>query len=55
MFFLSQTIYQKALAIIENFFPDGDQADEEIAPRATDSGFEFAAAEGAVPSTGFQF
>jgi importin subunit alpha-2 len=52
----NEQIYQKALSIIENFFPDGDQADEEIAPKAGEAGFEFGTSqEGAVPNTGFQF
>merc|ERR1719187_3046630 len=51
----NEQIYQKALQIIENFFPDGDQADEEIAPKAGDANFEFSAAEAAVPQAGFQF
>ena len=64
-------IYHKALQIIENFFPDGDevgkwtnpvvlgiftlQLDEEIAPKAGEANFEFSAAESAVPGAGFQF
>jgi len=39
----NETIYQKALQIIETFFPDGEQVDEEIAPKAGETGFEFAA------------
>jgi len=50
----NETIYQKALQIIETFFPDGDQADEEIAPKATESGFEFAAPADA-KAGGFNF
>merc|ERR1712060_643587 len=30
----NEVIYHKALQIIENFFPDGDELDEEIAPKA---------------------
>merc|ERR1712127_307928 len=51
----NEVIYHKALQIIENFFPDGDQVDSEIAPRAGETGFEFAAADSTVPQTGFQF
>merc|ERR1719309_930896 len=52
----NEIIYHKALQIIENFFPDGDQVDEEIAPKAGETGFEFAAPESsAVPQSGFQF
>jgi importin subunit alpha-2 len=51
----NEVIYQKALQIIENFFPDGDQVDDEIAPKAGDANFEFSAAEAAVPQAGFQF
>merc|ERR1711936_1494661 len=51
----NEQIYQKALQIIETFFPDGEQVDEEIAPKASDAGFEFAASESSVPGTGFQF
>merc|ERR1712228_59882 len=36
----NETIYHKALTIIETFFPDGDQAIEDIAPKAGDEGFE---------------
>ena len=31
-------IYHKALWIIETFFPDGDQYDEEISPKFTKAG-----------------
>merc|ERR1712098_820145 len=49
----NETIYQKALQIIETFFPDGEQVDEEIAPKAGEAGFEFAApADAAVPQAG---
>merc|ERR1712059_106239 len=49
----NETIYQKALQIIETFFPDGDQVDDEIAPKAGDTGFEFGAAQdAAVPQAG---
>jgi importin subunit alpha-2 len=34
-------IYQKALGIIETFFPDGDNDDENVAPSSTTEGFEF--------------
>merc|ERR1712066_112360 len=51
----NETIYQKALQIIENFFPDGEECDEVIAPKAGEANFEFSAAENAVPGNGFQF
>jgi importin subunit alpha-2 len=51
----NEVIYHKALQIIENFFPDGDAVDEGVAPKATDSGFEFAAPDSSVPQSGFQF
>ena len=66
----NEQIYHKALQIIETFFPDGDQVfhwtlnlvvinfaqvDEEIAPKAGEAGFEFAAAESSVPQSGFNF
>merc|ERR1711936_96480 len=51
----NEQIYQKALQIIETFFPDGDQVDEEIAPKASESGFEFSAADSSAPSNGFSF
>merc|ERR1712154_652661 len=51
----NETIYQKALRIIETFFPDGDQVDEDIAPKAGETGFEFAAADSSVPQAGFNF
>jgi len=51
----NETIYHKALTIIETFFPDGDQAIEDIAPKAGDEGFEFSAAESSVPQSGFNF
>jgi len=51
----NEVIYHKALQIIENFFPDGDELDDEIAPKAGEANFEFSAAENAVPGTGFQF
>jgi importin subunit alpha-2 len=51
----NEVIYHKALQIIENFFPDGDELDNEIAPKAGETNFEFSAAESAVPGAGFQF
>jgi len=51
----NETIYHKALQIIETFFPDGEQVDEEIAPKAGEAGFEFTAAESSVPQSGFNF
>merc|ERR1712112_429702 len=51
----NEVIYHKALQIIENFFPDGDECDEVIAPKAGEANFEFSAAENAVPGNGFQF
>merc|ERR1711936_902575 len=51
----NEQIYQKALQIIETFFPDGDQVDDEIAPKASESGFEFSAADSSAPSNGFSF
>merc|ERR1712058_54844 len=51
----NETIYHKALQIIETFFPDGEQVDEEIAPKAGEAGFELTAAESSVPQSGFNF
>ena len=66
----NEQIYHKALQIIETFFPDGDQVgqvfsktvfnllcqvDDEIAPKAGETGFEFAAADTSVPKAGFNF
>merc|ERR1712168_1212828 len=51
----NEVIYHKALSIIENFFPDGEESDEVIAPKAGEANFEFSAAENAVPGNGFQF
>merc|ERR1711936_443574 len=51
----NEVIYHKALSIIENFFPDGEECDEVIAPKAGEANFEFSAAENAVPGNGFQF
>merc|ERR1719210_2161295 len=51
----NEQIYHKALQIIETFFPDGEQVDEEIAPKAGEAGFEFAAGESSVPQSGFNF
>jgi importin subunit alpha-2 len=51
----NEVIYHKALQIIENFFPDGDELDDEVAPKAGETNFEFSAAESAVPGAGFQF
>jgi len=51
----NEAIYHKALQIIETFFPDGDQVDDEIAPKAGETGFEFSAAESSVPQSGFNF
>jgi len=51
----NEVIYHKALQIIENFFPDGELVDEDIAPKATETGFEFASADSSVPQSGFQF
>merc|ERR1712083_1045345 len=51
----NEAIYQKALQIIETFFPDGDQVDERIAPEVGVSGFEFSAADSSVPQSGFNF
>merc|ERR1712133_168431 len=51
----NEQIYHKALQIIETFFPDGDQVDEVIAPKAGEANFEFAAAESSVPQSGFNF
>merc|ERR1712183_32682 len=51
----NEQIYHKALQIIETFFPDGDQVDDEIAPKAGEAGFEFSAGESSVPQSGFNF
>merc|ERR1712038_1545567 len=51
----NEVIYHKALSVIENFFPDGEECDEVIAPKAGEANFEFSAAESAVPGAGFQF
>merc|ERR1712096_415507 len=51
----NEAIYHKALQIIETFFPDGDQVDDEIAPKAGEAGFEFSAGESSVPQSGFNF
>merc|ERR1712112_384867 len=51
----NEVIYHKALQVIETFFPDGEQVDEEIAPKAGEAGFEFTAAESSVPQSGFNF
>jgi len=51
----NEVIYHKALQIIENFFPDGELVDEGVAPKATESGFEFATPDSSVPQAGFQF
>merc|ERR1712066_1003152 len=50
----NEAIYQKALSIIETFFPDEELADENIAPQVTGAGYEFTA-ESSVPSSGFNF
>jgi len=50
----NEAIYQKALSIIETFFPDEELADENIAPQVTDAGYEFTA-DSSVPSSGFNF
>jgi len=51
----NEAIYAKALQIIETFFPDGDQVDDEIAPKAGDTGFEFTTEENTAPASGFNF
>merc|ERR1712096_399200 len=51
----NEAIYHKALQIIETFFTDGDQVDDEIAPKAGEAGFEFSAGESSVPQSGFNF
>merc|ERR1712133_126798 len=51
----NEQIYHKALQIIETFFPDGEQVDEEIAPKAGEAGFEFTTEENTVPQSGFNF
>jgi len=51
----NETIYQKALNIIETYFPDGDQEVEGMAgPEATESGFQFSEPNN-MPSNGFNF
>jgi len=51
----NEVLYQKALNIIETFFPDGDQEAEGVAgPRATETGFEFSQPNN-MPNQGFNF
>lgn len=51
----NEVIYQKALSIIETFFPDGDQVDDDVAaPRQSETGFEFSEPNN-MPSQGFNF
>ena len=37
----NEAIYQKALQIIESFFPDEGAEDDGVAPKAAEDGFEF--------------
>merc|ERR1712066_566042 len=49
----NETIYHKALQIIESFFTGDDQVVDEIAPKAGDAGYEFTTEENTVPQSGF--
>jgi len=51
----NETIYHKALQIIESFFTGDDQVVDEIAPKAGDAGYEFTTEENTVPQSGFNF
>ena len=67
----NETIYHKALQIIESFFTGDDQVSvgvtvvidltdllqvvDEIAPKAGDAGYEFTTEENTVPQSGFNF
>lgn len=51
----NEVIYQKALHIIETFFPDGDQVVEDLsAPKQSETGFEFSEPH-QMPNNGFNF
>jgi len=51
----NETLYQKALNIIQTFFPEGDEEVEGMSgPRATETGFEFSQPE-QMPNNGFNF
>jgi len=51
----NEAIYQKALQIIENFFPDGDQTAEGMGgPQETDNAFQFSEPQD-LPGSGFKF
>merc|ERR1712051_122293 len=50
----NEAIYQKALQIIESFFPDEGAEDEGVAPKAAETGFEFSQPQ-QMPDQGFSF
>lgn len=50
----NEAIYQKALQIIESFFPDEGAEDEGVAPKTAEDGFEFSQPQ-QLPDQGFTF
>ncbi|XP_008555196.1 importin subunit alpha [Microplitis demolitor] len=50
----NEKVYQKAIAMIDAFFSDGDDENQELAPEANDEQFNFQAS-GNAPQGGFQF
>lgn len=50
----NEQVYQKAMAMIETYFSDGDSEDANIAPTTTDGQLDFKAS-GVNPQGGFQF
>jgi len=50
----NEAIYQKALQIIESFFPDEGAEDEGVAPKEAEHGFEFSQPQ-QMPDQGFSF
>jgi len=51
----NETIYQRALQIIETFFPDGDQVVDDVSgPKQSETGFEFSEPQ-QMPNQGFNF
>jgi len=50
----NEAIYQKALQIIESFFPDDAGEDDGVAPKSADNGFEFSEPQ-KMPDQGFSF
>merc|ERR1719187_1663432 len=50
----NEAIYQKALQIIETFFPDENAEDEGLAPKASENGFQFSEPQ-SMPDQGFSF